>query len=423
MNVGLRGGSVSVGGRGASINMSSRGVYANTGIPGTGLSYRTKLSGSGGNSSSPRRYQQRIEREKQMAEVLRTFRAKLDEKGNLQLFDESGELIKGKLKTHVWTEKKELLENFLQKKMEAINEDSEDLIRIHEETPSPDDTLEYELLEFDQQKPLLPLKPNLPTKPIFKEIAPLSFFGKIFKQEAKYLAKKEAHLNNFNESLQDWEKRVHYIETEHAQKMESYNTQLSKWEIDKVDFDNQQRNNQKQFSELLKSDKAFMENVLDERFSSLSWPRETLISYNINGDFSVDMDIDLPEIEDLPQKQASLASSGKKLNIKDKPQATLRMEYATHIHGIALKIIGTVFSTLPACDKVTLSGYSQRLNTATGSIEDEYLYSVRVTRKKFEKINFSALEKVNPIDALESFEIIKKMTKTGVFKAIEPFSN
>lgn len=45
LNLGKGGASVSVGQKGASINIGKNGVTGNAGIPGTGLSYREKLSG------------------------------------------------------------------------------------------------------------------------------------------------------------------------------------------------------------------------------------------------------------------------------------------------------------------------------------------------------------------------------------------
>jgi hypothetical protein len=44
LNVGLRGTSVSLGRRGASLTFGANGTYGNGGLPGTGLSYRTRLS-------------------------------------------------------------------------------------------------------------------------------------------------------------------------------------------------------------------------------------------------------------------------------------------------------------------------------------------------------------------------------------------
>ncbi|AUZ06363.2 hypothetical protein ADP71_31850 [Vitreoscilla sp. C1] len=52
VNIGKKGiSSVSVGRRGASINVGKRGTHANVGIPGSGLSYRTRIGG--GNRNQP----------------------------------------------------------------------------------------------------------------------------------------------------------------------------------------------------------------------------------------------------------------------------------------------------------------------------------------------------------------------------------
>jgi hypothetical protein len=44
LNLGKSGISTSVGKRGASVTVGRRGAHANVGIPGTGLSYRTRLN-------------------------------------------------------------------------------------------------------------------------------------------------------------------------------------------------------------------------------------------------------------------------------------------------------------------------------------------------------------------------------------------
>jgi len=48
MNLSKSGASASLGPRGADVNIGRNGVTTNAGIPGTGLSYRSKLGGSGG---------------------------------------------------------------------------------------------------------------------------------------------------------------------------------------------------------------------------------------------------------------------------------------------------------------------------------------------------------------------------------------
>lgn len=61
------------------------------------------------------------------------------------------------------------------------------------------------------------------------------------------------------------------------------------------------------------------------------------------------------------------------------------------------------------------------MNSSTGNIDDEYLYSVCIPREGWDHINFDNIDRIDPIAALEDFELQRTMTKTGIFKAIEPF--
>jgi hypothetical protein len=97
--------------------------------------------------------------------------------------------------------------------------------------------------------------------------------------------------------------------------------------------------------------------------------------------------------------------------------------YMAHIHGVAFRIIGETFAALPLANAVVLSGYSQRSNKATGRVGDEYLLSVRVTRGEWMKIAFDQLAHIDVVASLEQFELRRQMSKTGIFKPIEPFSN
>lgn len=67
VNFGKRGVSLSGGVRGASITVGSRGTYGNVGIPGTGLSYRSRIDG-GKQRRFQEREQRRIEKEYQRVE-------------------------------------------------------------------------------------------------------------------------------------------------------------------------------------------------------------------------------------------------------------------------------------------------------------------------------------------------------------------
>jgi len=71
-------------------------------------------------------------------------------------------------------------------------------------------------------------------------------------------------------------------------------------------------------------------------------------------------------------------------------------------------------------DTVVISGYSQRASKATGNVDDEYLLSVKVSRNDWGRLNLENLSAIDPVEGMESFEYRRNMTKTGIFKPIEP---
>jgi hypothetical protein len=156
----------------------------------------------------------------------------------------------------------------------------------------------------------------------------------------------------------------------------------------------------------------------------VEWPRETVVSVEVDYTATgVLIDVDLPEIEDMPDKSATVAARGLKLNIKDRSAAQRRREYVTHVHGVAFRVIGEVFAALPRIDHVLASGFSQRADRSTGQASNEYLFSVRVARSAWAALNFSRVADLDLPSCLGKFDIRRNMTSTGVFKPIEPFTS
>jgi hypothetical protein len=135
------------------------------------------------------------------------------------------------------------------------------------------------------------------------------------------------------------------------------------------------------------------------------------------------LDVDLPEIEDMPTQQAQVGSRDLKIILKDLPPSQVQLDYLTHIHAIGFRLIGDMFAYLPSASTVVFSGYSQRANNKTGQIVDEYLYSVRVQREVWEKIDFNNLEAIDVVKCFEMFEIVRNISQRGVITPIEPYRN
>ena len=122
-----------------------------------------------------------------------------------------------------------------------------------------------------------------------------------------------------------------------------------------------------------------------------------------------------------PGVRVNLGKKGASVSVGARGASVNIGKRGTHIHGIAFRLVGVVFATLPISNTVFISGYSQRLDSSTGKINDDYLFSFKVDRNSFKNIDFESLENVDPVVAMETFENRRKMTATGIFKPIEPF--
>jgi hypothetical protein len=392
VNFGLKGASLSVGPRGASISIGKQGVYSNVSIPGTGISFREKLSNNSRNERALK--QQRLS--EQVQTTVGVILSLLDD-GNITYKDENGNLLDKKIVTKVWQQQADVVKNWLENQTEKIN-DMDLITTIHYDMPKPYNEPQLEELEFDKEKPIEPKK---------REVNKPSFLKSLF----------------FPSSKQKYQADLENAEIDFQKQTEQYQINLQTWENEKNEFNKAQNELKANFSNLIRTNINTMSAYLEKVLQGLDWARETLVSYDINNSTNtVYIDIDLPEIEDIPQRTASIAATGKKLNIKNKTDKQLRLEYSTHIHAIALRVVAYTFATLPSINLIILSGYSQRLDKATAHTNEEYLYSVKFNKSDFSKLNFEKIELIDPIKAFDNFENIRKMTETGIFKKIEPFN-
>lgn len=378
VNLSKSGASYSFGPRGASVSVGKRGIHSNVGIPGTGISYRTRLD-SGGSAS-----------ESEISSISGTgsleIKLVMHDDGKVDFVDRNDVPLPPKHVKLVREQGRATIAAWLQEQCDTINEPVESRVRIHERTPAPNSRLKYRKEKFTEEAPLPPSELSSGLR------------GKLFRSHREKVDEENAR-----------RRKQYYVETE-------------KWKRKKARFEEKQEENRVLFEERRLSDVEVMDRFLQDTLGGLDWPGETSVDYEIAEDGEiVYLDVDLPEVEDFPRKVATVAARGIKLNIKNISETQTRRNYLTHIHGIGFRLIGEVFAALPSCRMVVLSAYSQRPNKATGAIEDEYLYSVKPDRGTWAKIIFKGLTNVDPIETLSLFELRRNMTKSGIIKAIEPF--
>jgi Protein of unknown function (DUF4236) len=355
LNVGKRGlSSIGVGG----FTFGSRGVYQNIGIPGTGISYRSRIAGESGNATKRSR-----SRQHRTIEV--PFKFALQDDGTLLYLDKNGSLLPNNVVQAIKKQQRAVVLDWLQKQSDAFNSTRDSLLKLHLNTPAPVGEV------------VVNPKPEPP---------PLKAYGLM---STLFTSQREK------------------TDEKNSQFQQDYQRDLLKWE---------------QAEKALVSDVEVMSAVMSNAFTSMEWPRETSVSFDVvdNG-HTVLLDVDLPEIEDMPVQQAGVNSRGLRLSIKDIPRSQIQLDYVTHIHAIGFRLIGYVFAYLPSVSIVVFSGYSQRPSNKTGQVSNEYLYSVRVQRKAWEQINFRNLETIDVVACFEMFEIHRSVTRRGVISPIEPF--
>lgn len=201
----------------------------------------------------------------------------------------------------------------------------------------------------------------------------------------------------------------------------TFQSMKAEWEAGKALFDREEVKRAAAFDEVASRRETTPEEVLETVFDQIAWPRETEVSFQVDGEKAF-LDVDLPEVEDMPDAVYSYSKQKGEIVEKTKTDTQVRKEYARHIHGVGFLLLGETFRTLPRVREVVLSAFSQRTREATGKTEDDYLYSVRVFREQWEGLNFVRLDQIDPVAALEGFELVRDMTKTCIFKPIVPLS-
>lgn len=375
MNFSGSGVSWTLGPRGASIGIGKRGTYVNSGIPGTGLYARERM----GNSSAGAR-----SRTSSHSNISVTVGVTDD--GMVFFQDVDGKPLPEHLVNAAKKQQGDAIRNLIQKKCDEINAQIEALGEIHVDTSNANIKAQYQQQEYPETPPTKPV----PKKP--------GLMGALFKSKREMIKK------------------------ENREEERQFETDSVKWRSDKHQFDAAEKRRKDMIERGIYTDVEAMENFLEENLQSIVWPRETIVSTEIldNGK-RVFLDVDLPEIEVMPSKTASAPQRGYKLSVKEMSATQHQRLYMRHVHGIGFRIIGEAFSAIPNAQEVVLSAYSQRPDRSTGHVTDEYLYSVRVERGLWSRINFDNLVNLDVVEALVQFDLKRNMTKTGSFRPIEPF--
>jgi hypothetical protein len=309
----------------------------------------------------------------------------VDEAGMLSFYDGSGERVSDHLVDVAKKQNKEVILSLISRRCDQINEQVESLGSLHLDTPDARTVPRFVASKFDLIQP-----ERLHNKP-------LSWLDRLFSS------------------------RRRTVEAQNAAASAQYEAQLLEWEREYRECDRRNQERREFVEARIYTDTSAMATFLEETLHEVVWPRETLIAFDILDDGGkVVLDVDLPEIEDMPNKLATVPARGLKLSVKELPATKVQRLYMQHIHGVMFRLIGETFAALPLVNIIVASGYSQRRDPGTGAMRNEYLLSVRVARQEWLQIDMDGLGSVDVVEALARFELLRAMSKTGVFKSVTP---
>jgi hypothetical protein len=378
LNFGKRGVSLSAGIRGLNLTLGKNGAFVNAGLPGTGLSCRERIG-----STHRKHYTSQMSSKATAVDM----HLQLKDDGSLMITADDGTTLSAAELKFIRTQRKDQIVSWLQTRVNALNSLRDELLAFHLETPSESQILTYLPETFDRVPPQRPVELTLGW-----------FASRLPGRRRKVHQQNAQRQHDFEDAMIDWKNAEH----EHSE-TESYRKQL----IETKRY--QAPDGIHEFLAVL--------------FSGICWPRETLLNFEVSQDGrQISLDVNLPEIEDMPSTAASVLVSKLAVKFKTYSEIQLRKDYMQHIHAVLFRIAGEVFAAVPLSQSIVISGFSQRLNPQTGRTRDDYLISARIERRIWATLNFQDLETLSLTECFQLFDLRRDMTKTGIFRPILPYT-
>lgn len=397
--------SMSLGVRGASMTFGKNGAYANYGIPGTGLYNRVKIASGSTDQPKPRSHSSRPIATLDLSRF--SYDIFIDDRGQISLDvkDPYGRYVTDNAvisRIRRSEEYRQRLNAALAQKKTEVNDQTLSLINIVR--------LSEKVVDFVPMRNAYEKIDTLPS--------PEEYFTEPMPSKSELKKRLELEAAENVKSILFWtnsKKRQDYVD----ERLESeYSRLYSEWESSRklyVEQELEHRENEKtRLANILRTDTEGIYSNIDDVLNNITLPVDFSVNYEIENR-NLYLDLDLPEIEDMPTEKAQTLASGR-VSIKQKTQKEQSSDYALCVCGMSYFLSSLLFNTTPEIDNIFVSAYTQRQNNKSGEIEDQYVYSVRFDRDRFSKIDFKS---INPVIALYDFPHNIQLSKSNKLETID----
>lgn len=148
-------------------------------------------------------------------------------------------------------------------------------------------------------------------------------------------------------------------------------------------------------------DQTALENALLDTLGTLQWPYETNIGINFS-DGRLLLDVDLPEIEAMPESRWTTDHRRCSLSAKALTKQQLADLYVEHICSLILRLIGHSMAVSDGINSVAISAYTQR-NATLGRPDDEYVATVEISRGDWNQFDCTKMPAIDPQNLLRRY--------------------
>lgn len=216
------------------------------------------------------------------------------------------------------------------------------------------------------------------------------------------------------------------VDVKYNRLLEEYNKEKEEFDIQEEKFCEEMNTKAIEEAELRKKEMEAM-TINDTSYIEKSfedWLNSVILTVSFGVDFEyiandnvLMIDLQLPEIGEMPQEKAVTLSSGT-VKAKNKSQKEIKQEYIMCVFGLALFISSNAFNINTSIKNIIISGYTDRRNDKTGDIVKDCVYSLKIPRSDLEKHNISLRD---PQQLCLSFENRCNINSQLVMKPVEPF--
>ncbi|MGY6587178.1 MAG: DUF4236 domain-containing protein [Wenzhouxiangella sp.] len=378
LNLSKGGVSLSAGPRGSTVTAGRRGIYGNLGLPGTGLSKRSRLDRSG--AARPNSTKGRHSSEAMALEL----RWPLDANQPSVVDATRNAPLPNHIQTEILAANRSAVIELGLARAEALQARQDAAVHVHRQLTADFSALEALLPPVEAADRPPALLSEKPPSAWLRLIPPL-----FRRRQQRYELARAA----YEQAL-----------SQYAQQREQTIARISQ-----------------QIEQAWRGEQGAREALLSALIEGLDFPFHTEACFSFDGNV-LNLDIDLPQEDDLPAAEHGFNQRSLAPTLKPLSGRAVRMNYARHVHALAILLAGVALRSIGSLEMVLLSAFRPAMNPSTGQDEDECLFSVRIDRARWEAIDPERLGELDPIDVLAAFEQHKNMSKTGLFRPVKPLS-